>query len=330
MKYILVDAANTFSRASKVVRASDPWTMLGMALHITINSINKAFTDFSGDHVIVCLEGKSWRKDFYKPYKYNRLLARSARTQAEEELDNILWAGFDDFVKMLDEKTNVTVIQNSIAEADDLIARFIATHPDDEHVIISSDSDFYQLINKQVTQYNGVQHEHITVNGIFNEYGKPIIDKKTKQQKTIGDPEWLLFEKCMRGDKSDYVFSAYPGVRTKGTKNKVGLQEAFNDRHTKGYSWNNLMLQRWTDGDEKEHRVLDDYQRNVTLIDLSAIPLDIRNTIDTYLANAIQRKQNPMVGVVFMKFCGKYELNRAADQATTIVKWLSAAYPEAK
>ena len=46
----------------------------------------------------------------------------------------------------------------------------------------------------------------------------------------------------MRGDPSDNIFSAYPGVRTKGTRNKIGLREAFADRQTKGYTWNNLML----------------------------------------------------------------------------------------
>ena len=67
----------------------------------------------------------------------------------------------------------------------------------------------------------------------------------------------------MRGDTADNVFSAYPGVRTKGTKTKVGLQEAFADRDSKGYSWNNMMLQRWGDHEGFEHRVIDDYQRNV-------------------------------------------------------------------
>ena len=41
----------------------------------------------------------------------------------------------------------------------------------------------------------------------------------------------------MRGDTSDNVFSAYPGVRKKGTRNKVGLLEAFTDKNTKGYNW---------------------------------------------------------------------------------------------
>ena len=39
----------------------------------------------------------------------------------------------------------------------------------------------------------------------FNDKGKPVIDKKTKEPKTIEDPEWLLFEKCIRGDTSDNI-----------------------------------------------------------------------------------------------------------------------------
>ena len=96
----------------------------------------------------------------------------------------------------------------------------------------------------------------------------------------LGDPEWLLFEKCMRGDSSDNVFSAYPGVRKKGTKNKVGLLEAFEDRKSKGYAWNNMMLQRWTDHNGAEHRVLDDYNRNKELIDLTAMPDEIKDRVD--------------------------------------------------
>ena len=32
-----------------------------------------------------------------------------------------------------------------------------------------------------------------------------VMDKKTGEQKQIGDPKFLLFEKCMRGDTSDNV-----------------------------------------------------------------------------------------------------------------------------
>ena len=66
--YILVDTANTFFRARHVVRG-DIDTKVGMALHITLNSIKKAWKDFNADHVVFCLEGRSWRKDYYEPYK---------------------------------------------------------------------------------------------------------------------------------------------------------------------------------------------------------------------------------------------------------------------
>jgi hypothetical protein len=137
-----------------------------------------------------------------------------------------------------------------------------------------------------------------------------------------------LFEKCIRGDSSDNIFSAYPGVRTKGSKSKVGLQEAFADKTKKGYDWNNLMLQRWTDHNGVEHRVLDDYNRNVTLVDLTAQPPEIRTKIDETITNGSVKKSKPMVGAQFLKFCGKYELVRLSEQATQYSEFLGAEYPE--
>jgi hypothetical protein len=124
------------------------------------------------------------------------------------------------------------------------------------------------------------------------------------------------------------VFSAYPGVRTKGTKNKIGLQEAFDDRDSKGFAWNNLMLQRWTDHNGVEHKVLDDYYRNVTIVDLSAQPDDIKVKIAETIATNSVAKSIPQVGVKFMKFCGKYDLKRISENIQGYVDFLSASYPE--
>ena len=153
-----------------------------------------------------------------------------------------------------------------------------------------------------------------------------MLDKKTKEPKKIPEPAWLLFEKCMRGDTSDNVFSAFPGVRTKGTKNKVGLQEAFEDRNTKGYNWNNMMLQRWTDHNGDEHRVLDDYERNRELIDLTHQPQDIKDTVDLAIIEQVSHKDIGQVGVRFMQFCGKYELNRCSDNADSFGRWMNETY----
>jgi len=324
--YILADTANVFFRARHVVRG-DIDTKVGMALHITLNSIKKAWTDFNADHVVFNLEGRSWRKDFYAPYKRNRKEVKAAMTEREQEEDQAFWEIYEEFTNFIKEKTNCTVLRDPQLEADDLIAGFIQNHPDDNHIIISTDGDFAQLIAPNVKQYNGVANMTITIDGYFDDKGKEVIEKKTQAPKPAPHPEWQLFEKCMRGDTSDNVFSAYPGVRKKGTKNKVGLAEAFDDKNNKGFNWNNMMLQRWTDHEGKEHRVVDDYNRNVTLCDLSAQPADIRAIIDETVNN-IETKTVSQVGLRLMKFCAKWDMQRIADQAQQYAEPLNARYTQ--
>ena len=103
--YILVDTANTFFRARHVING-DADIKLGMAFHITLNSIRKAWNQFNGSHVIFCLEGRSWRKDYYAPYKAQRTAQRAAHTEAEAEEEKIFWEAFDTFKDFVTEKTN--------------------------------------------------------------------------------------------------------------------------------------------------------------------------------------------------------------------------------
>ena len=330
MNYLIVDTANTFFRARHSAhRASSLEEKVGFSIHVTLASIYKAWRDQKADHVVICLEGRSWRKDFYEPYKKNRAVARAALSEREIEEDTAFWGAFDDLKTFFIEKSNCTVLQHPQLEADDLIAGFIQSHPDDHHTIVSSDTDFYQLLSENVVQYNGIADELHTLKGILDKRGKLVIDKKTKEPKLIPDPKWILFEKCMRGDPSDNVFSAYPGVRTKGSSKKVGLTEAFADMDRKGFNWNNLMLQRWVDHNGVEHRVLDDYERNVQLVDLTAQPDHIKTIIAGTIADASIPKDVGGVGVKFMKFCGKHDLVKIGDQAQSYAEFLNAPYPEA-
>ena len=327
MKYALIDTANTFFRARHIAsRNSDTWEKIGMALHLTLASTNQIVRKFGIDHVVFCLEGRSWRKDHYEPYKKNRVVDALSQTETEREENEMFWDTYEKFTTFLKEKTNVSVLRHERAEADDLIARFIHLHPDSEHFIISSDTDYVQLINENVKQYNGVANQLITLEGYFDDKGKIVKDKKTKEPKLLGDPQWHLFMKCMRGDSSDNVFSAYPGVREKGSKNKVGLTEAYADRHKQGFNWNNMMLQRWVDHNEVEHRVKDDYERNRVLIDLTAQPQEIKDAVDARIKEGVRVTTTPQVGIHFMRFCGKYELTKISEQAETYAKWLNSPY----
>jgi 5'-3' exonuclease len=321
-----VDTANTFFRARHVIRG-DLNDKIGMSLATVLGSVRKAWREFKGDHVIFFLEGRSWRKDYYAPYKRQRTEARAAQSPREQEEDRVFWETFDEFKEFITAKTNCTVLQHKQLEADDLIAGWIKNHPDDTHVIISTDGDFAQLIAPNVKQYNGVMQITTTHEGYFDEKGKRVKDKKTGEIKPAPDPEWLLFEKCMRGDTSDNIFSAYPGVREKGTKNKVGLREAFADRDSKGYNWNNLMLQRWSDHEGVEHRVLDDFNRNVNLCDLTAQPDDIKIVIKETIDTATSAEKHiPQVGFRLLKLCASYDLVKISEQVESYAEPLNARY----
>lgn len=324
--YLTVDLANTFHRARHAApRGSDLEERVAFAVHCALQSISAAWRDQKATHVVVALEGRSWRKSFYKPYKATRVVAAMARTEAEQQEDTAFYEAHNDLIDFLANKTNVITLHHPQLEADDLIAGWIQMHPDDQHTIVSSDTDYYQLLAENVNQYNGVSGELHTINGIYDKRGKRVKDKKTGEPKMIPDPQWLLFEKCIRGDSTDNVFSAYPNVRAKSTKNKVGLDEAYKDRNSKGYAWNNLMLQRWTDPSGQEHKVIDDYKRNVTLIDLSAQPPEVRGYITETIKN-VEPKRKPMVGAHFLKFCGKYNMEKLSEQATTFGIILSSGY----
>ena len=320
-KYLLVDTANTFFRARHVAfRGTDSWEKLGLAVHITLNAVLKAWTKQGADHVVFCLEGRSWRKDFYEPYKKNRKVVADKRSAKEKEEDEFWWEAYDDFLKFVTEQSNCSAVRSPNAEADDVIALWIEAHKNDKNIIVSTDSDFYQLINPNVSLYNGVTNQIITVNGFYDEKDKPIIDNKTKLPKTAPEPEWLLFEKCIRGDSSDNVFSAFPKARV--TK----IREAFNDRDNQGFVWNNFMLNRWTDHEGNEQRVKDCYERNKKLIDLTQQPEEIRAEVFQQIVEAQKQKKIDQVGVRFMKFCNRYSLTRLAENPTDHAKYLNQAY----
>ena len=153
---------------------------------------------------------------------------------------------------------------------------------------------------------------------------KRAIDKKTQEPKAVPDPKWLLFEKCVRGDTSDNIFSAFPGARKKGSKNKTGMLEAFADMERGGFDFNNFMLQRWVDHNEEEHRVIDDYERNKILIDLTQQPDEIKAGIKEVFDASTEKEKVQNVGIFFMKFCNKWNMPKLTDAATEFGEILNA------
>lgn len=341
--FIHTDGQNLFHRQINMTNpALGLDSAIGMALHMILYSMRKEWNTFNGTHCVFYMEGRSWRKNVYPAYKANRAVAHQALTEREQEDKEILQGAFDDLVDFIDTYTNITVLKNPKAEADDMIAIFIEAHPDDNHVLISSDSDFYQLLRfSNLTIYDPVKNIKITRDGIRNDKDELLafsVDSTAKIKVGKPDPnfvvppdwyEYALFLKCVRGDKTDNIFSAYPGVREKGTKTTVGIREAYEDK-SKGYSWNNFMLQKWVDHNQVEQRVKENYEMNKLLIDLSEIPQDIKAECLAVIADATGRKNVPAVdiGVRFMKFCGRWALTKIGNNSTQFMPMLKSKYAD--
>lgn len=405
-RYAIVDVANLFYRARHVVRG-DAYTKAGMALSIVFRSLKKLHREFKADHMVFCIEGKSWRYDVFPQYKAKRKLDRmvATSTPAEQEEEEAFMAIMNDFQDFMAEKTRCTVLQSQGVEGDDFIARWIQLHPTDEHFILSGDSDFIQLIAPNVSIYNGVDMRLLTLDGVFDEKGRPCVfevagstgkikvglpveearakhekEQKAKErahmqaerdrqksfeafqkQKALDEPgytpirfvaapydwqefdwkpepEWwrkALFVKLVRGDTGDGIFSAYPGVRYQGSKNKVGICEAWDDRGAQGYNWNNFMLQRWeklvgsdSDGNaiKKEVRVLDEFKFNESLIDLTQQPDRVKDLMDEVIVQAAQKVPVGNVGIHFLRFCDRNGLPALAKEASDHAAYLNAPY----
>lgn len=340
--FILTDASNLFYRQIKMTNpALGIDSAIGMSLHMILSSMKKEYIKFSATHCVVFMEGRSWRKDIYPDYKGNRPLIYAQQTQKEQEDHEILLEAFDDLVKYLVEKTNVTVLRNPRAEADDMINAWVTSHPDDQHVLVSSDSDFFQLLKyPNVTLYDPVKDILIRQDGVFDDDGNRLefklksdakIEVGKKNPAFICEAEWYkyaLFLKCIRGDKTDNIFSAYPGVREKGTKTTIGIREAYGDSEKQGYAWNNFMLQKWEDHDKKEQRVKDKYEFNKKLIDLSQVPDDIYQSCLETIVEETGRKDVPAleVGMGFLKFCGRWALKKIGDNSAAFMPMLKSKY----
>lgn len=315
-KFILTDMANLLFRARHFGGGRTPEERVGMTLHILLRALGSIYKKYPDSHVIFTKEGKSWRKATYTKYKAHRVYDKPVTEEQihEEKLFFQMLGDVEDFIN----KSNATLLWNPRVEADDVIAAWIQEHPKDFHVIYSTDEDFRQLISSNVIQFNGISKKIYRIDGVFEENGKPFMIKvgkgkdKTQEQEKV-EPEWLLFEKCMRGDSSDNIMSAFPGVR------KTKLLTAFSDRFNKGFDWNAIMQTEWKDPDDITHRVLDDYHRNESLIDLTKQPEEIR-TLLKETVNAVESKNKEMIGIHFGRLLNRYHLDEIAKQSSFYVQ----------
>ena len=401
-RYAICDVANLFYRVRHVVRG-DTYEKVGMTLHTVFQSLRKLYREHNCDHVVLCLEGRSWRFDDYPAYKSKRRADQAEARLADAEEEAVFFQTLEAFIEFMSEKTRCTVLRSDGVEGDDFVARWIQLHPDDEHVILSGDTDFIQLLAPNVSMYNGVEQRLIASHGVYDVDGNPLVfhvdgssgklkvgltvekariahekqqrederehkaaekakeaaHKAAEREKKLLDPEYkatsyvgstydwkefvfevepewwkkALFIKIIRGDTSDSVFSAYPGVRY--TSSKGGIKEAWEDRFEKKNVWNNFMQSTWEkavglDDENKPIKktvtVKEEFAINESIIDLTKQPDRIKDLMDTVIVQAVQKEPVGSVGIHFLRFCKTYDLNNLSRDSNDHAAYLNRGY----
>ena len=328
-RFLVFDLNNMIKRAQhgKDMKGADKESFGAMCLHISLDTFQYLFHLFDDAHVVCAVDNGSWRYEKYPEYKGHR---------EYNEDDAIVKELIKDFSEYLQTKTAVTLLKHKGAEADDLIARWCQLHsgPEFENIIISGDTDFKQLVNANTSLYtpNSASQRLYTTVGIFEHthkripddaltaerYGKTwMVDCDANGEPKQFDPEYELFLKCIRGDSTDNIRSAFPKVR------ETKIRAAYEDRG--GLAWNNFINSFW--GKEEPRSVREQYEFNRSLIDLKMIPNVVLEAMDETIGLEILKAKPTMIPHHFKKYCMHHKLPRIMDRAHAFAMMLGKPYP---
>jgi len=329
MEYILVDSNHLFARHKFAIKWDDPYGKAHVAVQSVLQGLLKLWTKHKGAHLVFVLEGKSWRHHAAESYKADRRELHVGMTDEQQEADKIFYDTMNKFLQFVSDKTNATVISARLAEADDVIAMWTQAHPDDTHIIYSGDSDFVQLLRPNVSIYDGIKEISITIGGVVNAKGQKMafdIGNDGRVRATEVDPaflpaddwvEWCLFLKTMRGDATDRVWRACP----KGTRN-TKLREAWENRASNGFIWNNLMQADTVDSDGSTKRVHELYARNQEFIDLTRQPEHVKEIVAEAMLRAHAKEPKTNIGFFFYQMVAEFELERIKTVGERVIDML--------
>jgi 5'-3' exonuclease len=230
-----------------------------MVLNIIRNHV-KNFKNEYGEVVLCCDNRKYWRKEYFPFYKANR-----KKNRDKSDLDwHMIFDMLAKFKVELKENFPYKVLDVEGAEADDIIGTLVPRHaPHEKILILSSDGDFLQLQqNHNVKQYNPSQKKYVVS-------PNPIMDLK---------------EKIIRGDKGDGIPNIFsPGDCFVRDLRQKPITKAVLDK---------MLQEAWTDQNET---IKANYMRNATLIDLSFIPVEIKEKIINTYEETVPAKRNKLL-----------------------------------
>ena len=207
--------------------------------HMVLSCILSIKRNFPGNIIIAADSKKSWRKLYYPYYKVKRQQAR--------EISNINWTElFDHANTILDEiKTCMPYITLKIdnTEADDIIA-VLTKHIKENHVIISSDKDYKQLVSTNTCLYDPIKKKYHTL------------------------MDYNLLDHILQGDSADSI----PNILSEDDCIAIGKKQTALTKQKREYYKSNA-YNTWPE-DIQHH-----YDRNNILINFDNIPTTIQQEI---------------------------------------------------
>ena len=231
--------------------------------HMVLNIIRNHVKNFKSEYgeVVLCCDNRTyWRKQFFPFYKANR-----KKNRDKSDLDwHLIFDMLSKFKQELKDNFPYKVLDIEGAEADDIIGTLVPRHSAHEKILIlSSDGDFLQLQNyPNVKQYNPSQKKYVVS-------PNPIMDLK---------------EKIIRGDKGDGIPNVFsPGDCFVRDLRQKPITKSVLDK---------MLQEAWTDQNES---VKANYMRNATLIDLSFIPVEIKEKIINTYEETVPAKRNKLL-----------------------------------
>ncbi len=208
------------------------------------NMLVKLIEDYRDDKMIVIFDAArfNFRNKIYKEYKANR-----------GETPEDLIPQFDIIRKCVD-AFKIPQLEIEGYEADDIIATYskLASKKKLNSLIISSDKDLMQLVDKNVSMLDPMKNRSIGIDQVIEKFGLP--------------PDKVIFIQALTGDKIDNIPGA-PGI---GPKTALELIKDFGD--IQGLIKNTDKIKQ-----DKRRRVIEDSTKDI-LISLELVKL--KNDID--------------------------------------------------
>lgn len=176
-RLMIVDGNNQYLRAYIVNPTLSPNGQPIGGVVGTLKILQKLCKEINPDQIVIAWDGEggsSKRKSMNKNYKEGRSpvrLNRDIRNLTEnQEFENKVWQ----ITRLAEYFNQLPIIQFLYpnVEADDVIS-YVAQHPkyaDWQKVIVSSDKDFIQLINKNTVLFRPIQEEVLNVKKVLEGY----------------------------------------------------------------------------------------------------------------------------------------------------------------